>query len=119
MSDETPPIPPAEPDPIPLTPVPPARPRPEPRPDDRDDYGPPRRRAAGGGSATPWIIGGVVLLSMCVMGSLVVIVCIAAITALGTNANETFEKIGTDMGPASAPAPNVGREVKTANGPDY
>ena len=37
-----------------------------------------------------------------VMLALIIVVCIAAITAIGTNANSTFSKVGSALG--SAPA---------------
>ena len=39
-----------------------------------------------------------------VMLALIVVVCIAAITVIGSNANSTFSKIGTDIGTANATA---------------
>ena len=36
-----------------------------------------------------------------VMLALIVVVCIAAITALGSNANNTFNKVATSVGNAS------------------
>lgn len=36
-----------------------------------------------------------------VMLALIVIVCLTAITAIGTNANSTFDSIATELAPAS------------------
>jgi pilus assembly protein Flp/PilA len=37
-----------------------------------------------------------------VMLALIIVVCIAAITALGTNANSTFSSVGSAVKPASS-----------------
>ena len=37
-----------------------------------------------------------------VMLALIIVVCITAITALGTNANNTFNKVGTTIGGTSS-----------------
>jgi pilus assembly protein Flp/PilA len=37
-----------------------------------------------------------------VMLALIVVVCIAAITAIGTNANSTFSAVGSSIKPAAA-----------------
>ncbi len=37
-----------------------------------------------------------------VMLALIIVVCIAAITALGTNANNTFSYVGTQVGKTSS-----------------
>lgn len=42
-----------------------------------------------------------------VMLALIVIVCLTAIQAIGTQANATFEKIGTEMGNAAGNAGTV------------
>ena len=37
-----------------------------------------------------------------VMLALIIVVCLAAITTLGTNANNTFTSVGTNLGSASS-----------------
>ncbi len=37
-----------------------------------------------------------------VMLALIIVVCITAVTALGTNANKTFETVGTAVGSTSS-----------------
>ena len=42
--------------------------------------------------------GGPTAVEYAVMLALIIVVCITAITALGTNANNTFSYIGTNVG---------------------
>lgn len=63
---------------------------------DDDDYDDDRRpRKSGGTNVVLIVIASVVGLGM--LGGCFLVVCIAAITALGSNANSTFQKVDSEI----------------------